>query len=584
MSVPALLQGRGDSLVFLLQWASAGSLTQVWDINARDALGRTALHFASRQGDEYLCSILLANGANASAVETVSGLSVLHYAVMSGSTNTLLSLLFSSNLDIAATESGNRQWTPFHEAIARLDFRAVCLLARRGAAHLPTEESQPVLTVSHRGSSIYNSQMAYGKKQKFVPSTVHDTTSTSRGRWRGLFGKVNMLSGLAGSCVDDAIVGLEHEQKKHQMEELLLFNTAALAAVSSKLEASIISKVDYPLSIANTQYSGLDSVTDDRGIGLETFTGAFGDNKFQQFHSTTGNVVYTGGRRMNGSPGALSSPISRIAASSSNRIKTRLRTSATTDFIPPDPSPRTSTTTYTNTTTATTVFSTFTSAATAAAVSMFSSAVKQNSCKPVQLPRRQTFIISPRHTGTTMTSSRRDTVTDHDHRNEVVPSGTTAVQSQLYNEGMDYTTTGSVGSSVSGRGLVFCTPAKIMKDCHDCGAVFTTELLSQDCRLCGLRFCIQCASICVIPSSVLFLDEIADNVASHQVTKTAASIRYDSSAAAFQVPQRNDSFEVKPFRSLALSAKRRDLLNTHRPINTKQQHSQRYATPSPVYV
>ena len=98
------------------------ALAQGINVNARDDLGKTALHWAAQYGHDKAADTLLAHGANVSA-RSRSGYTPLHLAVQ-GLHGDMVKTLLEHGADVNARENGG--WTPLHRlaAVGEVDMRA----------------------------------------------------------------------------------------------------------------------------------------------------------------------------------------------------------------------------------------------------------------------------------------------------------------------------------------------------------------------------------------------------------------------------------------------------------------------------
>ncbi len=133
---------KGEHLIHLA--ASAGDigfLTVLLEAkvspDARGNLRRTALHYVTKGGFEFMANMLLENGANPDAVDA-NGDTPLHLAAKLNSL-TMIKLLLRNNADASITN--NQLYTPIHNAAANGNTDAAKLLLDHERAIKPPRES-----------------------------------------------------------------------------------------------------------------------------------------------------------------------------------------------------------------------------------------------------------------------------------------------------------------------------------------------------------------------------------------------------------------------------------------------------------
>lgn len=109
------------------------------EIDAKDAVERTALHWACAEGYSEIVRLLLKNHALDSCID-VSGQTALHYTVQKNSTASIEAFLSMKELTHLPNNEGR---TPLMAAAANASSKAVRLLLRNKMIALSIDHTDP---------------------------------------------------------------------------------------------------------------------------------------------------------------------------------------------------------------------------------------------------------------------------------------------------------------------------------------------------------------------------------------------------------------------------------------------------------
>ena len=98
------------------------------DVNARDSIGETPLHYAARWGHKGIAELLIANGADVNAKNDY-GYTPLHWTANNGHKE-VVELLIAKGADVNAIDAAGK--TPLDTAIGRKQTETVDLVRKHG--------------------------------------------------------------------------------------------------------------------------------------------------------------------------------------------------------------------------------------------------------------------------------------------------------------------------------------------------------------------------------------------------------------------------------------------------------------------
>ena len=98
------------------------------DVNARDSIGETPLHYAARWGHKGIAELLIANGADVNAKNDY-GYTPLHWTANNGHKE-VVELLIAKGADVNAIDAAGK--TPLDTAIGRKQTETADLLRKHG--------------------------------------------------------------------------------------------------------------------------------------------------------------------------------------------------------------------------------------------------------------------------------------------------------------------------------------------------------------------------------------------------------------------------------------------------------------------